>query len=122
MRCTFRRERETGTDVNDTVVQVALVALFALSCGALALAWMQRRLGLAAAALFAGALIIWVIDFLAIVSGFGGADEFVVCTEECTGIHYSVVVGFLAPPLLVSLAAAAGIVALEQRRRARSAR
>jgi len=108
--------------VNDTVVQVALVMLFALSCGGLAVAWMQRRLGLAAAALFAGALVVWVVDFFAIVSGFAGADEFVVCTEECTGIHYSVVVGFLAPPLLISLAAGAGIVVLEQRRRARRAR
>jgi hypothetical protein len=107
--------------VNDALVQLLLVGLFALSCGALSLAWMQRRLGLGAAILFAVALVVWVVDFVAIVSGFADADSFVVCTEECTSVHYSVVVGFLAPPLLISLAALAGIVALEQRRRARRA-
>ena len=82
---------------------------------------MQKRLGLGAAILFAVAFTIWVVDFAAVASGFGGADSFVVCTEECTSMHYSVVVGFLAPPLLIALAAFAGIVALEQRRRARRA-
>jgi hypothetical protein len=103
------------------LVQVVLVALFALSCGALALAWMRGRLGLGAALLLVFALLVWVVDFFAIVSGFRNADDFVVCTEDCTGLHYSVVVGFLAPPLLIALAAGAGIVALEQRRRARRA-
>jgi hypothetical protein len=108
--------------MNDVVVQALVVGLFALSCGALMLAWMQRRLGLGAAILLAVALVVWVIDFLAIVSGFADADSFVVCTEDCTSVHYSVVVGFLAPPLLIALAAGAAIVALEQRRRARRAR
>ena len=103
------------------LVQVLVVALFALSCGALTLAWMQRRLGLAAAVLLTAALVVWVVDFVAIVTGFADADSFVVCTEDCNGLHYSVVVGFLAPPLLIALASAAGIVALEQRRRARRA-
>jgi hypothetical protein len=107
--------------VNDALVQVLLVGLFALSCGALALAWMQRRLGLGAAILFGLALAVWVIDFAAIATGAGDADSFAVCTEECSGVHYSVVVGFLAPPLLIALASFAGIVALEQRRRARRA-
>jgi hypothetical protein len=107
--------------VNDTLVQLIVVGLFALSCGALALAWMRRRLGLGAAVLLSGSLVVWILDFAAILSGFGGADTFVVCTEECTGVHYSVVVGFLAPPLLIALSAAAAIVALEQRRRARRA-
>jgi hypothetical protein len=108
--------------VNDTVIQVLLVALFALSCGLLTLAWMRQRLVLAATVLFAVALAVWVLDFLVIVSGFRGADDFVECAGECTSFHYSVVVGFLAPPLLIALAALAGIVVLEQRRRARRTR
>ena len=108
--------------MNDAVIQVLLVALFALSCGLLTLAWMRRRLVLAATVLFAVALAVWVLDFLVIVSGFGGADGFVECAGECTSFHYSVVVGFLAPPLLIALAAFAGIVVLEQRRRARRPR
>ena len=107
--------------MNGTLVQVLVVTLFALCCGVLMVAWMQRRLGLAAGVLLGGALLIWVVDFAAIVTGFGDADSFVVCTEDCGGVHYSVVVGFLAPPLLIALAAFAGIVALEQRRRARRA-
>jgi hypothetical protein len=105
--------------VNHTIVQVLVVVLFALACGALSLAWMQHRLGLGAAVLFAVALVVWVGDVLLIASGFAGADEFAVCMDDCTGVHYSVVIGFLVPPLLISLAALAGIVALEQRRRAR---
>jgi formate hydrogenlyase subunit 3/multisubunit Na+/H+ antiporter MnhD subunit len=108
--------------VNDAVVQVLLVGLFALSCGLLTLAWMRRRLALAAAVLLALALGVWVIDFFLIVSGYRGADDFIECGGECSGFHYSVVVGFLAPPLLIALAALAGIVALEERRRARRAR
>ena len=108
--------------MNDALVQVLLVGLFALACGLLTLAWMRQRLVLAAAALLAFALAVWVVDFLVIVSGFRGADDFVDCADECSGFHYSVVVGFLAPPLLIALAALAGIVALEQRRRARRVR
>jgi hypothetical protein len=62
------------------------------------------------------------VDFAAMLAGFGDADGFAACAEDCTGFHYTVVVGFLAPPLLISLAAFAGIVALEQRRRARRVR
>ncbi len=108
--------------MNDTVVQVLLVGLFALTCGLLTLAWMRQRLVLAAVALLAFAFTVWVIDFVIIVSGYRGADDFIECADECSGFHYSVVVGFLAPPLLIALAAFAGIVALEQRRRARRAR
>ncbi len=108
--------------MNDTVVQVVLVGLFALTCGLLTLAWMRQRLVLAAVALLAFAFAVWVIDFLLIASGYRGADDFVECADECSGLHYSVVVGFLAPPLLIALAALAGIIALEQRRRARRAR
>ncbi len=105
--------------MNDVLVQVLLVVLFALACGALALAWMQRRLALAAVILFAAALCVWVLAFAAIASGFRGADDIVACGDECTSLHYSVVVGLLAPPLLIALAAFGGIVVLEQRRRAR---
>ena len=108
--------------MNDAVVQVLLVGLFALSCGLLTLAWMRQRLAVAAAALLAFALAIWVIDFFVIVSGYRGADDFLDCGDDCSGFHYSVVVGFLAPPLLIALGALGGIVALEQRRRARRAR
>ena len=108
--------------MNDTVVQLVLVGVFALACGALALAWMQRRLGLAAAVLFSLALAVWVLDFAAIAAGVGGADDFLDCGDDCSSFHYSVVVGFLAPPLLIALASLAGIVVLEQRRRARRAR
>jgi hypothetical protein len=107
--------------MNDGLVQVVLVVVFALTCGLLSLAWMARRLGLAAAVLFSVALSVWVLDFAAIASGFGGADGFVECRDECTGVHYSVVVAFLAPPLLIALAAFAGLVVIEQRRRARRA-
>jgi hypothetical protein len=107
--------------VNDALVQALVVGVFALSCGVLVLAWARERLALGAAILFSVALVVWVIDFVAILSGFGDADSFVVCTEDCTGLHYSVVVGFLAPPLLIALAAGAGIVVVEQRRRTRRA-
>jgi hypothetical protein len=107
--------------MNDALVQVLLVALFSLTCGLLALAWMWRRLALAATILFTVALAVWLLDFAAISSGFRGADGFVECRDECSSVHYSVVVGFLAPPLLIALAAFAGVVVLEQRRRARRA-
>jgi hypothetical protein len=107
--------------MNDAVVQVVLVALFALSCGLLTLAWIRQRLALAAAALLALALVVWATDLLIIASGYRDADDFIDCGDECSGFHYTVVVGFLAPPLLVALAALAGIVAVEQRRRARRA-
>ncbi len=45
------------------VVQVVVVALFALTCGALAAAWMRGRLGVAAIALFVVALVVWVVAF-----------------------------------------------------------
>ena len=107
--------------MNDALVQVLLVALFALSCGALSLAWMQRRLGLAAAILFGVALAVWVRRLRRDRRGRRRRGRLRRLTEECSGVHYSVVVGFLAPPLLIALASFAGIVALEQRRRARRA-
>ena len=51
------RARRAPLDDNSSamstwVVQVVVVALFALTCGVLALAWMRGRLGIAAIALF----------------------------------------------------------------------
>ena len=108
--------------MNDALVQVLLVGLFALACGGLALAWFaapawsRRQRSCSGSRWSSGSS-----TSLAIVSGVGDADNFAVCTEDCAGMHYSVVVGFLAPPLLIALASFAGIVALEQRRRARRA-
>jgi hypothetical protein len=104
------------------VVQVALVALFALMCGALALAWLRGRLGTAAVALFLSALAAWALAFAAISSEFRDADDFATCTDSCTTVHYVVAVGFIAPPLLIALSAAAMIVARGRRWRVERAR
>jgi hypothetical protein len=100
-------------------VQVGVVALFALMCGALAAAWFRGRLGAAAIALFAVACLIWVAAFAAIVSGYHDADGFVDCRDDCSTVHYLSAVGFLAPPLLISLSALGMIVAVGHRRRLR---
>jgi len=100
-------------------VQIGVVALFALTCGALAAAWLRGRLGAAAVALFAVACLIWVAVFTAIVSGYHDADGFVDCRDDCSSVHYLSAVGFLAPPLLISLSALGMIVAVGQRRRLR---
>lgn len=101
------------------VVQIGVVAVFALMCGALAVAWLRGRLGAAAIALFAVACLVWVAAFVAIVSGFHGADGFTDCHDDCSSVQYLAAVGFLAPPLLISLAALGMIVAVGQRRRLR---
>jgi len=100
-------------------VQVGVVALFALMCGALAAAWMRGRLGAAAIALFAVACAIWVAAFAAIVFEYHDADGFVDCGDECSSVHYLAAVGFLAPPLLISLSAFGMIVAIGHRWRVR---
>jgi len=100
-------------------VQVGLVGLFALTCGALAAAWMRGRLGVAAVALFVLACGVWVLDFAAIVSGYHDADGFVDCDTDCTAVHYVSALGFLAPPLLISLSAFAMLVVLGRRWRLR---
>ncbi len=66
------------------VVQVVVVALFALTCGALAAAWMRGRLGVAAIALFVVALVVWVVAFAAIASEFRDANGFATCDANCT--------------------------------------
>ena len=101
------------------LVYLALGALFVLVCGLLAGAWARRRLGTAAAAVFVAAVVVWVVDFAAISSGYRDADGFFDCGADCTGVHFSTAVGFLAPPLLIAMAALAALVLLVQRRRAR---
>ena len=59
-----------------TGVQIGVVALFALTCGALAAAWTRGRLGATAIALFVVASLVWVASFAAIVSGYHDADGF----------------------------------------------
>jgi hypothetical protein len=103
------------------VVQVVVVALFALTCGALAAAWMRGRLGVAAIALLVVAVVAWVGAFVAIGSGFQDADNFATCGDECSAVHYVSSIAFIAPPLLISLAALAMLVARGSRWRERRA-
>jgi hypothetical protein len=103
------------------LVYVALASIVVLACGALVASWTRRRLGIAAAVVFAVAVGIWALDLLAISSGYRDADGFADCLDACTGVHFSAAVGFLVPPLLIALAALAGLVALVQRLRAHRA-
>jgi hypothetical protein len=100
-------------------VQVALVALFALTCGALTVAWMRGRLGQAAIVLFLASCGVWALAFVLLVSGARGADSFATCDSDCSAIHYATAIAFLAPPLLIALSALAMIVARGARWRAR---
>ena len=101
------------------VVQVTVVALFALTSGALALAWMRGRLGVASLVLFGLALVVWIAAFLAITKEFHGANNFATCSDECGAIHYLSAIAFIAPPLLISLAALAMLVSRSLHWRAR---
>ena len=101
------------------LVYLALGALFVLVCGFLAGAWAWGRLGTAAVVLFIAAVVVWVLDFAAISSDYRDADGFFDCGGECTGMHFSTAVGFLAPPLLIAMSALAALVMLIRRRRAR---
>jgi hypothetical protein len=76
--------RRQSDAMSTWVVQVAIVAIFALVCGALAAAWMRGRLGIAAIALFTLAVVTWVAAFAAITARFHGADEFATCDSECS--------------------------------------
>lgn len=100
-------------------VPVGVVALFALVCGALVAAWRRGRLAAAAIALFVVACLTWVGTFAAIVSGYHDADGFVDCRDQCSSVQYLAAVGFLAPPLLISLSALGISVVVAQRRRLR---
>jgi hypothetical protein len=97
------------------VVQVVIVVLFALACGALAAAWLRGVLGKAAIGLFVLAVAAWTIAFAAIVSEFRGANDFATCDASCTSTHYVAAVGFIASPLLVALSGLAMIVARSSR-------
>jgi hypothetical protein len=103
------------------VVQVAIVGIFALVCGVLAVAWMRGRLGIAAIALFTLAVVTWAAAFAAIATEFHGANSFATCDSECSTVHYAWAVAFIAPPLLISLAALAMLVSRGSRWRARRA-
>ena len=107
--------------MSTAVVQIVVIALFALTCGALAAAWMRGRLGTAAIALFVVALVAWIAAFAAIVTEFHDANNFATCQSDCSAIHYASAIAFLAPPLLIALAALAMLVSRGSRWRARRA-
>ena len=96
------------------VVQVVVVALFALTCGALAAAWMRGRLGIAAILLFVVALAVWIVAFAAIAAELGDAN--------CAPTHYLTAVAFIGAPLLIALAGLAMVVARGSRWRLRKTR
>jgi len=109
--------------VNDSWrVLVAVVALFALTCGVLAAAWTRGRLGVVSISLFVASVVVWALDFAAVSSGYHDADGFVDCGNGCSSVHYVSAVGFLAPPLLISLSALAMLAVLARRRRTRRGR
>jgi hypothetical protein len=105
--------------VSTAGVQVGIVSLFALTCGVLAFASIRGHLVAAAAILFALASGVWLLAFAAIGSGYHGADGFATCGEDCSTVHYVSAIAFLAPPLLISLAALGMLVALGRRWRLR---
>jgi MFS family permease len=104
------------------IVQVVVVALFALTCGALTAAWMRDRLGTAAIVLLGVSLVTWAVAFVAITAGLRGAEDFATCDTTCTTVHYVTAVAFIAPPLLIALSALAMLVARGNRWRLRRAR
>jgi hypothetical protein len=100
------------------VVYLALSSLVAVACGALAYAWTRGRLGVVSAGVFAVALAAWVAGLAAITTGYRDADGFVDCTR-CTATHYVATLGFIAPPLLIAIAAVGMAIALIVRGRRR---
>jgi len=108
--------------MSTSAVQIVIVALFALTCGALAAAWMGGRLGRAAIVLFVLALIAWIASFVAIASEFRDANDFATCDANCAPIHYVTSVAFIASPLLIALAGLAMLVARGSRWRLRRTR
>jgi hypothetical protein len=101
------------------VVLLALGSLALITLGLLAAAWTRDRLGFASAAVFVVALTAWIGEFAAITSGFRDADGFVDCGDSCTPTQRLAAVGFVAPPLLISLSAGGMLVALVVRGRRR---
>jgi len=105
--------------MSTVLVQIGVASLFVLVCGALVAAWLRGRLGAAAITLFVVACVIWVAAFMAIVSGYHDADGFIDCRDDCSTVHFFSALGFLAPPLLISLSALGMILAVGRRRRLR---
>lgn len=101
------------------LVLLALGSLVAIACGVLGFAWTRGRLGVVSAGLFVLAAVAWVLDFAAVSSGFHDADGFVDCRADCTPTHRLAALGFVAPPLLIALAAAGMTIALVVRARRR---
>jgi hypothetical protein len=104
------------------VVQVLVVVLFALTCGALAAAALRGHLGRAAIALFVGALGTWIGAFVVITADIRNADEFASCDANCAPMHYATAVVFIASPLLIALAGLAMLVSRGSRWRLRRTR
>ena len=99
------------------VVLLALASVVLIALGLLAGAWVRGRLGLASGIVFVVAVVAWAADFVALTSDYRDADGFVDCGESCTAMHRLAALGFVAPPLLISLAAAGMLVALVARGR-----
>jgi pyruvate dehydrogenase E2 component (dihydrolipoamide acetyltransferase) len=99
------------------VVLLALGSLVLIAFGLLAGAWTRGRLGLASGVVFVVAVVAWAADVVALTSDYRDADGFVDCGESCTAMHRLAALGFVAPPLLISLAAAGMLVALVARGR-----
>jgi hypothetical protein len=53
---------------------------------------------------------------VAIGTGYHDADGFATCGQDCSTVQYVSAIAFLAPPLLISLAALGMLVALSARR------
>ena len=109
----------SGPDMVTWAVQLAVVALFAVTSGLLVLAWQRGRLGVASVVLFALAVAVWALEITALATGSAGADGFATCTDECSAVHYVSAIAFLAPPLLMALSAVAMLVSLGRRIRVR---
>jgi hypothetical protein len=105
--------------MSTTDVEIGVVLLFGVATGVLAAAWMRRRLGIASIGVFVVASSVWVGAVAAITSGYRGADGFAGCADSCTGVHYVSALGFLTPPLLISLASLGMLVAMAGRWRSR---
>jgi hypothetical protein len=101
------------------ILVLALVSLVALVGGVLAYAWSRQRLGVASTVAFVVAVVLWVADFAVVSSGYRDADGFVDCGDSCTATQNVAALGFLAPPLLISVSAAGMLVALVTRGRRR---
>ena len=104
---------------DEWTVFLALVSVLVLAVGLLVLAWRRGYLGLVSAALLVLAVTAWGVDVVAIATGFNDADGFVDCRADCSLTHRFAVLGFVAPPLLVSVSAAGMAIALVVRARRR---